>query len=108
MKIKQLLFCIYYMVVPLNIFALDCPKYPEQYKKDWDTEINLAIGKIGPAKGAELQTKVKNVTKDLIAKFPNAEKIYLEQMMYAAYCSALRDDKAITESEKAKRVKEYN
>jgi hypothetical protein len=29
-------------------------------------------------------------------------------MMYATYCSALRDDKTITESEKAKKVKEYN
>ena len=34
--------------------------------------------------------------------------MYLEQMMYATYCSALRDDKSISETDKANRIKAYN
>jgi len=43
-----------------------------------------------------------------MGKLPQADKVYLEQMMYASYCSALRDDKTISESEKANRIRTYN
>lgn len=88
--------------------ALDCPKMPEQSKKDWEAEVNAAVLKIGPVKGGELKTKTKNTTMDLLSKLPQAGRIYLEQMMYSSYCSALRDDKSINESEKAKILRDYN
>ncbi len=91
-----------------TVLALDCPKAPEQVHNDWIVEVNAAIAKIGPVKGGELKTKTRNATQDLLAKLPDAGKIYLEQMMYSAYCSALRDDKTIKESEKAKLLREYN
>ena len=89
-------------------FALDCPKMPEQINKDWEVEVNASIVKLGSIKGGELRTKTSNVTKDLLGKIPNAGKVYLEQMMYSAYCSALRDDKIIKESEKANLLRQYN
>jgi hypothetical protein len=91
----------------VNSFALDCPKAPEQINKDWEIEVNAAVVRIGPAKGAELKTKTKNATNDLLGKLPDAGKIYLEQMMFSAYCSALRDDKTIKEAEKANLLKDY-
>jgi hypothetical protein len=89
-------------------FALDCPKMPEQINKDWEVEVNAAIAKIGPVKGGELRTRTNNATKDLLGKLPDAGRVYLKQMMYSAYCSALRDDNTIKESEKAKLLMEYN
>jgi hypothetical protein len=89
-------------------FALDCPKPPEQVKKEWEVQVNTAVLKIGPVKGVELQTRVKNTTNDLLAKLPDAAWVYLELMMYSGYCSALRDDKTITESKKAQLLMEYN
>lgn len=89
------------------VYALECIKAPEQIKKDWEVEVNAAILRIGPVKGAELKTKTKKAAEDLLGKLPDAGKIYLEQMMFSAYCSALRDDKTISESEKAKLLKEY-
>ncbi len=89
-------------------FPLDCPKMPEQINKDWQVEVNVAVGKIGPVKGGELRTRTNNATKDLLGRLPDAGKVYLEQMMYSAYCSALRDNKTIKESEKAKLLLEYN
>jgi hypothetical protein len=90
------------------IGAIECPTQPDQYRKDWGVEVNSAVAKIGRAKGGDLSIKTNNATRDLLGKLPKADRIYLEQMMYATYCSALRDDKALTESEKAKRVKTYN
>ncbi|MBZ5550103.1 MAG: hypothetical protein LAO22_19445 [Acidobacteriia bacterium] len=90
-----------------SAFSLDCPKAPEQVSKEWEVEVNAAVAKIGPIKGGDLATKTKRTTQDLLGKLPDAGRIYLEQMMFSAYCSALRDDKTLAEGEKAKRLNEY-
>jgi hypothetical protein len=96
------------LLYSVNSFALDCGKAPLQINKDWETEINADVAKIGLVKGAELKLRVKNTTNDLLSKLPNADKVYLYQMMYYTYCSALRDDKAIKEADKARQLKDYN
>lgn len=92
---------------PGVLLALECPKVPEQTIKDLEVEVNAAVAKIGPVSGGELKTKTKNATQDILGKLPNADKVYLEQMLLATYCSALRDDKSISEGLKAQRLKEY-
>lgn len=93
---------------PLPGHALECPKMPEQARKDWEVEVKAAVGKIGPARGADLETRTRTATQDLMGKLPQADKVYLEQMMYATYCSALRDDASLAEAEKALRIRAYN
>lgn len=94
-------------VLATNTFALDCPAPPVQANKDWDTKIQAEVGKIGPVKGAQLETRVRSTTIDLLSKLPAADRVYLEQMMFAAYCSALRGDTSITESAKASQILAY-
>ena len=60
-----------------SAYALDCPPPPEQVRKDWETEVTAAVGKIGPVKGGELQTRTRTATVDLLGKLPEAGKIYL-------------------------------
>ncbi|MEK6743316.1 MAG: hypothetical protein AABZ15_06895 [Nitrospirota bacterium] len=96
------------VLMPFAAAALDCPKQPEQSNKEWDVQVKTAVGKIGPVKGAELETKTKSVVQDLMGKLPQADKIYLTQMMYASYCSGLRDNKTMSEDEKAERIRTYN
>ena len=103
----HLLWCAL-LLIPCAAHALNCPSIPEQTHKDWEVEIRVAVGKIGAVKGAELETLTRNTTRDLMGKLPQADKIYLEQMMYATFCSALRDDPALTESQKSTRIKAYN
>jgi hypothetical protein len=91
-----------------TVLALECPKMPEQISKEWEVEVNAAVGKIGPVKGAELTTKTNKATKDLLGRLPDAGKVYLEQMMYSSYCSSLRDNTEIRESEKGHLLLEYN
>ena len=87
--------------------AMDCPDPPKQQQRDWDNQVRAEVGRIGPVKGIELETKVKNVTQDLLVKLPNADRLYLEQMMFSAYCSALRDDASMSESAKARQILDY-
>jgi hypothetical protein len=96
------------VLLPCIAIALDCPKQPEQTNKEWDVQVKTAVGKIGPVKGAELESKTKSVVQDLMGKLPQADKIYLTQMMYSSYCSGLRDDKTLSEEEKAARIRTYN
>ena len=51
---------------------------------------------------------MKVATQDLLGKLPDAGEIYLEQMIFSAFCSALRDDKKMTEAEKAQKIQEYH
>jgi hypothetical protein len=88
--------------------ALQCPSFPEQVAKDWQVEVNTTVARIGPVKGGELATKVQSATQDLLGKLPEGSRLYLEQMMYASYCSALKDDRSLSETEKAQRLTEYN
>jgi hypothetical protein len=81
---------------------------PEQTKADWGTEVEAAVVRIGPAKGAELAVRTKSETLDLLGRLPESDRVYLEQMMYAAYCSALRADSKMPESEKASLIRTYN
>jgi hypothetical protein len=88
-------------------FAIECPKFPEQVKKDWEVKVNAEVIKLGPLKGLQLKTTTTNITRNLLAKMPESEKVYLEQMMLATYCSTLKDDKTLSESERSKRLNEY-
>lgn len=87
---------------------MDCPPYPQQYNRDWDVQIKTAIGKIGKAAVGELEIRARSATENLLAKLPRADLTYIEQMMYAAYCSALRDNKALTEGDRQARIETYN
>lgn len=96
------------LLIPGASHALDCPGIPEQTQKDLQVEVRAAVDRIGSAQGAELEKLTRNTTRDLLGKLPQADRVYLEQMMYATYCSGLRDDPALTESQKSARIKAYN
>lgn len=99
---------LFILLLPFPSSAIECPKIPEQTNKEWDVQVKAAVGRIGPVKGAELETRTRKAILDLMGKLPQADKVYLEQMMYATYCSAVRDDKTLSESEKADRIRAYN
>src|SRR5947209_8534378 len=90
---RLLTFAVGIQVCCAMAFCLDCPKQPEQVNKDWEGEVSSDVAKIGRVSGAELKARTKVVTQDLLGKLPSADKIYIAQMMFSSYCSALRDDK---------------
>ena len=110
MSLKRLLLpgvCLAIDLIVGDARALDCPAPPVQAAKDWESTVNAEVGKIGVLSGAQLQTRVLNATRDLMGKLPGADRVYLEQMMFASYCSALKDDKSLSESAKAQQILAY-
>lgn len=87
--------------------AMDCPTPPVQSRKDWDTEVKAEVGRIGIVRGAQLETRVRTATQDLMGKLPGADRLYLEQMMFSAYCTALRDDPTLPGAEKSRQILDY-
>ena len=96
------------VMVPLSALGLDCPPMPRQAQQDWESEVKIAVGKVGAASGPELEVRTRRATSDLLGKLPHADKVYLEQMLFASYCSALRDNPALGEGERESRVWTYS
>ena len=88
-------------------FAMECPAPPVQSRKDWETEVRAEVGRIGIVRGAQLETRVRTATQDLMGKLPGADRLYLEQMMFSAYCTALRDDPTLPGAEKSRQILDY-
>jgi uncharacterized protein len=93
---------------PITSVALDCPAMPQQSQRDIDLAVGVAVGQLGQASGRQLQAQTRTVTNDLLRRLPRADRVYLEQMMYATYCSSLRDNAALTETERNARIQAYN
>ena len=87
--------------------AMECPSPPVQSRKDWDYEVRAEVGKIGVIRGAQLESKVRTATVDLMGKLPGADRVYLEQMMFSAYCTAVRDNHKLPAEEKSRQILEY-
>jgi len=98
-------------IAALNVscmaFALDCPGVPARATQDGQHKVSLAVGRIGPVKGVALEVRARSITNDLLRELPRADKVYLEQLMFSAYCTAITDDASLAESEKAERIRTY-
>lgn len=93
---------------PPTAAALECPAMPQQAQRDWDMAIAVAVNGLDKVGGSQLQAQTRSTTTDLLRRLPGADRVYLEQMMYATYCSSLRDNAALSEVERNMRVQAYN
>jgi ankyrin repeat protein len=94
-------------VWPAAATALDCPAMPQQASRDAEVEVRVGVRLLGNAAGRELEGRTRQLTTDMLGRLPGADRVYLEQMLFASYCSALRDNTALTEAEREKRVLTY-
>jgi hypothetical protein len=101
------LLAIAMIIGALPAFAMECPAPPAQSRKDWDSEVRAEVGRIGVVRGVQLESRVRTATVDLMGKLPGADRLYLEQMMFSAYCTALRDDPKVPGAEKSRQILEY-
>lgn len=86
---------------------IQCPAQPEQASKDSKVAVKAAIGQLGPVKAGDFSTAVERTTLDLLGKLPQADKLYLEQMLFSAFCSSVRNDKKLSDSEKSRALRDY-
>ncbi len=88
-------------------WAIQCEKL-QTADKDLEVQVSAVIAKVGPIKGAEADAKVKSAARQVLEKLPNADRLILHHLMYFTYCTTLRDDSTISETERSKRINEYN
>jgi len=85
---------------------ISCPAQPQQASKNSAVAVEAAVGKLGPFKAANVTTNVNTTTADLLGKLPQADQVYLQQMLFASFCTAVRDDP--TASNKEHLIAEYS
>jgi hypothetical protein len=100
------IFLVWMLTVGSSV-AQTCPSQPKEVETDWVTETKTSIGKVGPLVGGDVKANVKSVTQDLLQKIPERGRLYMEQMMFASFCSAIASDAALTGAKKAKLIQEY-
>ena len=70
--------------------AQDCPAPPRQIGHEVEVDARVAVGRLARVTGGELGVRTRDTVKDLLERVPEANVVYLEQMLFAAYCTALR------------------
>ena len=91
-----------------NAIAIDCGDRPALYLRDYDTSFSAAVARIGgwvsgPSAGVKLRTEAKN----LLEKIPNADKSVVDLTYMYTICTALRDDRSVSEGRKATLLHSY-
>lgn len=83
------------------------PEPPAQISKDTRTTVDLAVGKLARVTAGQLSLDVNRATLDLLSRIPQADRLYLEQMMFSAFCSSIRDDASMNERTKSAELRRY-
>jgi hypothetical protein len=61
-KMKQVVTSTVITAIALLVncsFALECPRFPEQTKEDWEGSVNAAVVKVGPLMGGDLKVTTR-------------------------------------------------
>ena len=88
---------------------LTCPPPPQQVAKDVVVETEGQVNALGRVLGSgELKNKTAVLANNLWAKYPNADRIALAQLMMSVYCQTLRDSKGLSDIEKLEQLQIFN
>lgn len=88
------------------VFSIECPQQPKQTSSEISVDVNASVGRLKSIGVGELKAKIYKEQKDLLGKYPNADKLYLETMFFSSYCSMLNES-SISEKEKLNRIELY-
>lgn len=94
--------------LPAMASAIVCPALPQQTMTDYGLEVEAAAVKVGPLRGASVSTEAKSKATEVLSRYPNADKVYVTQMMLSTFCSGLEADKTLPEREKAARFDAFS
>lgn len=86
---------------------IDCPAAPRQAQPELVVEANAAVGKLARITGGDLSVRTRRTVRDLLERLPDANAVYMEQMLFAAYCTAVRGDRTLTPAQQAERLARY-
>ncbi len=93
---------------PARTDGIRCPDQPQQLSRDILIDAKGQIGALGALSGASLEGKVSAISNNLMSKYPNADRLYLSQMMMSTYCETLKSTTSLTDVQKLDRINALN
>ena len=85
---------------------IECPPAPTEINRDVRNTFEAGVGRILGLKAAELRNETTVVARQLLAQVPNADRVYVAQMMTSVFCQQLSSS-SISHSEKLDRIGEF-
>jgi hypothetical protein len=86
--------------------ALDCPGSPTEVNRDIKNSFEAGVGRILGLRAAELKNETTIVARQLLAQVPNADRVYVAQMMTSVFCQQLSRS-GLSNAEKLDRIGDF-
>lgn len=83
-----------------GLAEINCPEPPKQIENDVLADVKGKIGKLGPVSAGDLHGQVSVIAKDLIVKYPNADKIAISMALISTTCEFLKSSPSLTDKQK--------
>jgi hypothetical protein len=97
------------LVLAATCFAaprIECPSTPTEVNRDVKNNFEASVGRILGLKAAELRNETSVVARQLLSRVPNADRVYVAQMMTSVFCQQLSVS-TISHTEKLNRINEF-
>jgi len=91
-----------------TLSKIKCPAPPEQISRDIFVDAKGKLEGLAALPKASIEGKVSIVSKDLLAKYPNADKLHLATLVMSMTCEHLKNSSTLTDSERLDRVNQLN
>lgn len=91
-----------------DLSGIPCPAGPEQISRDIVIDAKGKIEGIAALPKASIEGKVSVISKDLLVKYPNADKLALAKLILNVTCEQLKSSTSISDSERLDRVNQIN
>jgi hypothetical protein len=105
-------------VLALPIFGMGrssaqivCPEMPDkitQVNHDVHSDVKAEVGSLGKLKAGQLGVQTDVVAKNLFNTYPDIDRLVIAEMMAATYCTMIRDDKTLKDTEKRRLWSEFS
>jgi hypothetical protein len=86
---------------------ISCPAMPTEVNRDIRNNFEASLGRILGLKAAELRNETSIVARQLLARVPNADRVYVAQMMASVFCQNLANSNHVSQVEKLDRISEF-
>jgi hypothetical protein len=104
--VRQVLILL--LAAPLAALAeLSCPSAPEAVSHDVKVSTEAQFAALGKLKGMELRNQTEVIANDVLARTPQADKVYVAQMLASMFCSLLRESKQLSDEDKLREFSRF-
>ena len=83
-----------------SAWCIPCWTAPVQTRTNVDSNIRAAIGRLGVLKAGDVEVGAKTEVKNLLADYPNSDRLYAIQLFGSSLCAMLNESKSLTDQQR--------